>query len=229
MEQLPNGFTLDIPPGAFPLGTDSMVLAHFVRLPKKARILDLGSGCATLGLLLCARDPDCAVTGYELDPIAHCAALENIRRNDLSHRLGSICADLVQIPGEIPPGSFSVCVSNPPYFSAGPASRDYPLARREDACGPEDLFRSAAWALKYGRDFFLVHRPERLAQLCALASQAGLEPKRLLLLRHRADGPITQIFLACRKGGKPGLQIEEAALFDVQGSPTPFYRSIYHL
>ena len=35
MEQLPNGFTLNLPEGAFPLSTDSMVLSHFVRLPKK--------------------------------------------------------------------------------------------------------------------------------------------------------------------------------------------------
>ena len=39
MEQLPNGFTLNLPEGAFPLSTDSMVLSHFVRLPKSARVL----------------------------------------------------------------------------------------------------------------------------------------------------------------------------------------------
>ena len=43
METLYNGFTLEIPEGAFPLSTDSMVLAHFARLPKNARVLDLGS------------------------------------------------------------------------------------------------------------------------------------------------------------------------------------------
>ena len=47
MEQLPNGYTLNICNGAFPLSTDSMVLAHFVRLPKQAKILDLGAGCGT--------------------------------------------------------------------------------------------------------------------------------------------------------------------------------------
>ena len=45
MEQLPNGIILNLPEGAFPLSTDSMVLSHFVRLPKNARVLDLGSGC----------------------------------------------------------------------------------------------------------------------------------------------------------------------------------------
>ena len=66
MEYLPNGFTLSLSEGAFALSTDSMCLAHFARLPRNARVLDLGSGCGTLGLLLCSRDPSCRVTGLEL-------------------------------------------------------------------------------------------------------------------------------------------------------------------
>lgn len=137
----------------FPLSTDSMVLSHFVRLPKNARVLDLGSGCGTLGLLLCAVNESCRVTGVELSQSAHLAAIDNIRRNGLTTRMESICVDVRQVPGSFPPGSFDVCVSNPPYFSGGPASRTAALARREDACSPADLFRAAAWALKYGGDF----------------------------------------------------------------------------
>ena len=228
MEELFNGFTLELPRGCFPLSTDSMALAHFVRLPAKASVLDLGSGCATLGTLLCAAHGDCCVTGIELDGTAHEAALENIRRNGLSSRLRSICADLRQVNRLIEPGSFSCCVSNPPYFSGGPASQATPLARREDCCAPEDLFRAAAWALKFGGDFYLVHKPERLAQLCACAVSAGLEPKRLRLLRHKENGPVALIFLQCRKGGKPGLIWEEIALFNPNGDPTECFNEIYH-
>ena len=94
MEFLPNGYTLNIPEGAFPLSTDSMVLIPFVRLPKNARILDLGSGCGTLGMLLCAQNEGCTITGLEIDETAHLAALENIRRNVLSLRMESICAEI---------------------------------------------------------------------------------------------------------------------------------------
>ena len=114
MEQLTNGFTLDTPPGTFPLSTDSMALSHFVKLPKNAAVLDLGSGCGTLGLLLCAGDPGCRVTGVELTETAHRAAQENIRRNNLQCRMESICADLRSIPRDFSPGSFHCCVSNPP-------------------------------------------------------------------------------------------------------------------
>ena len=83
MEYLPHGMQLDIPKGCFPLTTDSMVLAHFAGDLGARSVLDLGSGCGTLGLLLCARSQRCRVIGVELDEAAHHAAEENIRRNNL--------------------------------------------------------------------------------------------------------------------------------------------------
>ena len=229
MEYLPNGFTLELSAGSFPLSTDSMVLSYFAKLPKNAAVLDLGSGCGTLGLLLCSREDSCHVTGIELTEEAHAAARENIRRNGLTDRMESICADLRTVPDRFSPGSFQCCISNPPYFSGGPASRTLPLARREDSCTPEDLFRSAAWALKFGGDCFLVHKPERLAELIAAASRHKLEAKRLCLLRHRPDAPVNLILLQLRKGAKPGLIWEELVLHNADGSPTATYNEIYHI
>ena len=226
MEYIADHYTLDLGPG-FPLSTDSMVLADFVRLPKNAAVLDLGSGCGTLGLLLCARDQSCRVTGMELQEAAHAAAVENIARNGLEGRLSSICRDLRDMP--VAPGSFQVCVSNPPYFSGGAAHSKNPTARQEDTCTPKDLFAAASRALRWGGDLFLVHKPERLAQLCFEASSHGLEPKRLRLVRLRPDSPVSLILLSCRKGGKPGLQWEELCLFNADGEPTEDYKRIYHI
>ena len=65
MDTLWGGLTF-APGESFPLSTDSMVLADFVRLPKAAQVADLGSGGGVLGLLLCGRYSDCTVTGVEL-------------------------------------------------------------------------------------------------------------------------------------------------------------------
>ncbi len=229
MEYLHNGFALELCPGAFPLSTDTVALSGFVKLSKNAAVLDLGSGCGTLGLLLCALHPDCSVTGIELDEAAHRTALQNAETNQISHRLKSICADLRTITDTVKPGSFTCCVSNPPYFSGGPESRTAPLARREDYCTMASLMTAAAWALKYGGDFFLVHRPEKLGQLFACACENGLEPKQLCLLRHKADGPVTLVLVQCRKGAKPGLVWSEVCLKEADGTPTEYYRNLYHL
>ena len=228
MEHLPGGIQLDIPPGCFPLTTDSMVLADFADIRGAKTVLDLGSGCGTLGLLLCARNERCRVTGVELDEAAHAAAEENIRRNRLDARMESICADVRRVPGLFGPGQFDCCISNPPYFSGGYAAR-LVSARREDACTLAQLMQCAAWALKYGGDFFLVHRPERLAEVIALGAENKLEAKRLRLLRHREGSPVVLVLLQLRKGARPGLTLEEISLRRSDGSATGDYRRIYHI
>lgn len=229
MEQLVNGFTLNIPEASFPLSTDSMLLSDFVRLPRRARVLDLGSGCGTLGVLLCARDPGCYVTGIELSEASHTAALENIADNNLSSRMESICDDLRSLRQTLPAGKFHVCVSNPPYFTGGPASVKHATARQQEQCTTEELCSAAAYALRYGGDFYLVHKPEYLAQICSCAATAGLEPKELCLVRHRPDMDHNLILLKCRKGGKPGLKLSELCLFRTDGSPTDYYKKLYRL
>ena len=227
METLHNGFTLEICQGGFPLSTDSMALAGFVKLPKNAKVLDLGAGCGTLGLLLCAKDDGCSVFGVEIDPKAHETALKNAQNNQIPHRLQSLCGDVKT--ADIPSGHFHICVSNPPYFSGGPASRTTPTARRDDSCAPAELFAAASKALRYGGDFFLVHKPEKLAQLISCGAAVSLEAKNLTLIRHKEGGPITLILLQLRKGGKSGLQIHEQSLFDSRGIPTAYYRDVYHI
>ena len=228
MEYLPHGLQLEIPPGCFPLTTDSMVLADFAAAAGEKSYLDLGSGCGQLGLLLCAGNERCRVTGIELDQNAHRAALQNIRQNRLDPRMESICADLGRVPGLFAPGSFDCCISNPPYFSGGPASQ-FASARREDCCTLAELMASAAWALKYGGDFFLVHRPERLGEIIAQGAPHKLEAKALTLVRHREDGPIALVLVKLRKGAKPGLAIRELSLHHPDGSPTKEYQEIYHI
>lgn len=228
MEYLHNGFTLELCHGAFPLSTDSIALSGFVKLPRQAKVLDLGAGCGTLGMLLCAGDNNCAVTGVEIDENAHLTALQNARRNDIPSRLTSVCADLKTVSDFIAKGSFDCCVSNPPYFSAAQESANS-TARHQLRCTLDDLFRSAAWALKYGGDFFVVHKPDRLAELCVCGAAHGLEPKRLLLLRHRPGDSINLVLMQCRKGGKPGLIMEEEFLQNADGTPSAYYRRLYHI
>jgi tRNA1(Val) A37 N6-methylase TrmN6 len=93
----------------------------------------------------------------------------------------------------------------------------------------QQLFEAAAWAVKYGGDFYLVHRPERLGEIFACAANVRMEPKRLCLLRHRPDSPVSLVLVQCRKGAKPGLLWEELCLHQADGSISQDYRKLYHL
>ena len=103
------------------------------------------------------------------------------------------------------------------------------IARTELCCTLEDVCSAAAWLLPTGAPFYLVHKPERLAEIFCAASRHKLEPKRLFLMRYKEDGPVSLVLIQCRKGAKPGLIWEEAALHTKDGSFTEYYRKLYHL
>ena len=93
----------------------------------------------------------------------------------------------------------------------------------------QTLFQTASRALRYGGDFFLVHRPERFAELCAVAAGQNLEAKRVCLLRHKKSSPVSLVLVQCRKGAKPGLIWEEAYLHEDDGAPSEYFKTLYHL
>lgn len=233
LETLWGGYTLAVGP-AFPLSTDTMCLAAFTPVPPRCKAVDLGSGSGALGLLLCGKRPDCTVTGIELSPAAHEAALENIRRNQLENRLESRLGDIREIRGLLPAGQFSLVVSNPPYFTPG-RGQPSPDPQRQSArasgtCPPAALFEAAAWLLPTGGKFCMVYRPERLTDLLWEARNHKLEPKRLRFVRHRTDSEASLVLLECRKGGGPGLKFDpDLVLYGPDGAPTPQTREIYHL
>lgn len=233
-ETLQGGLQLLQDDNLFRLGTDSMVLADFVRLSGVHSAADLGCGGGALALLLLAQSPGLRVTGLELQAQACELARRSIACNGLQARFSLVQGDLRQIRTLLPGGRFDAVVSNPPYFPVGSGyearGEAFAVARTERCCTPEQLCAAAAYLLRYGGSFSLVHRPERLADLiCALRAQR-LEPKRLRFVCHHPGAAPSLLLLEARLGGKPGLRLEpELQLFSASGEPTADYRRIYHM
>lgn len=232
MEHLYGGISYCVGEESFPLSTDSMLLGSFASLGKNAVVADLGSGSGALGLLLCGKYPDCQVTGVEIHEPSHEAAIENIKNNALEQRMRSLLGDIREVSSILPGGKFHCVVSNPPYFVAGADSQGPagPQARKEAQCKLEDLYAAAKWLLRFGGDFYLVHKPDRLTDLMALGRIHGLEPKKLRCVRYQQGSAVSLVLLQCRRGGKPGLQfLPDLILKQTDGTPTEEYKQIYHM
>lgn len=93
----------------------------------------------------------------------------------------------------------------------------------------DSLCAAAAWLLRSGGSFSVVHRPERLCDLFFAMRSHGLEPKRLRLVRHTARVPVSLILAEARRNARAGLQIEpDLVQFCADGTETAEYRRIYH-
>lgn len=207
-----------------------MLLAHFAASVCGRRVVDLGAGCGTLGLLLCACNDRCHITGIELEAAAHALALENIRVNALESRLTALHGDVREIKMLLPSAAFDTVVSNPPYFPVGSGHAGVSAsARTELNLTLDQLCRAAAWLLPSGGRFIFVHRPERLCDIFCALRENGLEPKRLQFVRHTAQAAVCLVLIEARCGGHPGIRYEPDLIeFHSDGTESAAYRDAYH-
>ena len=220
------------PEAGAPLGTDSELLADFVRCSGAKRGIDLGCASGILSLLLLWREPGLHMTGLELREDAAALARENLARNGLTARGEMLAGDIRAHRSLFRAGSFDLAVSNPPYFppGSGALSPDpaRAAARGETDCTMQDLCAAAAYLLRTGGRFCLVHRPERLSELFVCLSAQALEPKRLRLVCPREGSAPSLVLVEARRGGRPGLVIEPAlVLTDPDGSESAEVKRIY--
>lgn len=201
-EQL-GGCTLSWDSGVFPLGGDALALGAFSTVKPGWRVCDLGTGSGVLLLLLAGRAERLDLSGVELDALSAQTARDNLAANGLPGEI--ITGDLRTAP--LPPGSFDLVISNPPYFPVG-SGKSGGLARSEEYCSLDELCTAASRLVKNGGRFTLCHRPERLADvICALRANR-LEPKRMKLVSHSPDHPPSLLLLEAVRQGRPGLTIE---------------------
>lgn len=190
--------------GGFPLGQDTLLLGRFATLRRGGRVCDLGCGAGALPLLLLARESSLDLSGVELDGEAAALARRNLAENGLSGVIRT--GDLRRVREQFPAGCFDLVVSNPPYFPAG-SGESGGSARMELCCTLTQVCAAAAFLLKNGGRFALVHRPERLAGLMEALGQSGLEPKRLQMVQHDRDKPPSAVLVEAVRQGRPGLSV----------------------
>ena len=228
----PDGYRFVYDDALFPPGTDSFLLSAFPRLRPGLRVCDLCSGAGLLGLLLLQRQPQLAVTGVELLGSAAALAERTAAANGLEDRLTVRTGDLRRIRDLLPPAAFDLVVCNPPYYPAAsghlPASEALRAARTELGCTLEEVCAAAAYLLPWGGRFCLVHKPERLADLCCALRSAGLELKRLRPVCSRAGAAPSLLLAEGRRGGRPGTEVlPPLVLQKPDGTPSAELDAVY--
>lgn len=196
----------------FAFSIDAVLLAHFASIRSRGTVVDLGTGSGVIPLLLSHRSPHARITGIELAPEVADMANRSILTNGLGDRISVIQGDLRHIRKLMPAGTADLVTSNPPYMPLGTGeislTEAQQMARHEVTCRLEDVLAAAAWLLRTGGKFALVHRPERLGDIMAALRGYRLEAKRLRLAHPLADRKASMVLLEAVKNARPGLTVE---------------------
>lgn len=155
------------------VGTDSIVLGCWATANTPTRILDIGTGCGLLALMLAQRFPNATITGVEFDSLACEQAEANFRQCPWAHRLTSANIDAKNFTSV---NSFDLIVCNPPYFEASLKSDNTArsAARHDDQLTLADLVIAAATHLDRQGKFCVVLPIDRADELIEIAATAQL-------------------------------------------------------
>ena len=215
LEPLGNGIRI-IVSDLFRFSTDTIILADFAKPRKGIKAVDLGTGCGTIPLLWSRSDKTTSITAVELQPEGADMARRSVELNGLDN-ISVVNADLKELKGVLPFGSFDLVCCNPPYKESGTGIKNPDgeklLARHEEGCTIGDICLAAKNLLQFGGRFVMCQRPERLADVLEAMRSNDLEPKRLRFFQQQPEKPPKLFLVEGRRGGKKGGLVTESTLF----------------
>ena len=187
---------------------DAVLAAHFCRPGEADHILDLGCGSGVIGLILAFRYPQVQVTGLEVQLEMTLLAGDNILANGLHARMRVLHGSLRDIASLVPPESFDLVVSNPPYRQPGSGrlslTDQRARARDKSDANLAEVVRAAAFAVKNRGRAVFVYPASRSMTLVAALKNECLEPKRLQVVYGHPGSPEASLVLveALKNGGE---------------------------
>ena len=204
----------------FRYGVDAVLLAGFtagetggrgMKWRRTPRILELGCGNGIVSLILSHKIPESIMVGVEIQPKEAERACRNVKLNCLDKRIQIRKADVASLGETALPEKFNAVVTNPPYFRRGgaipnDASAKY-IARHETSADLDAFIRAAAVRLDRDGELFMVHRPDRLVDICCSMRAQGLEPKELQMVMPFPETKPNILLIHGVKGANSELRV----------------------
>ena len=194
------------PADGYRAAIDPVLLAAAVPALAGQQVLDVGCGVGTAGLCLALREPECRVTGLELQTELADLAARNLLLNGLAERVEVACGDLRTPP--FPPGSFDHVMTNPPYHQGGTLSphAGKALANSEGELPLADWLKACCKLLKPKGSLVVIQRADRLEEMLG-AMQGRLGGVTVYPLWPKAGREAKRVLLWGTKGSKAPLTL----------------------
>ena len=228
-EPLGKGFYVNVSPH-HTFGTDAVVLSYFANPKRRDKLVDLGTGCGIIPLLMLRDGKIDSAVGVDISREATDLAEKTVKELEIKN-FSVINSDLLELKGKVEFGCHNLVTCNPPYKApnAGLKNPDKVemVARHEVACTLEDIVAVGAKLLQTGGRLCMCHRPERLAELMSLMSKYKVEPKRLRLVCQRKGEEPWLVLVEGRRSGNVGLRIEPTLYVEENGKFSPEMIEIY--
>lgn len=216
----------------FRFGVDAVLLSYFANIKNKHRVIDLCTGTGIVPFLAYGKYGPKEVIGIEIQEDMVEMANRSSLLNNTTDVVKFVHGDLKDKALLDSLGKFDVLTVNPPYKSnnAGIINPNDKLAiaRHEVMCTLEDVIIAARRLLKDNGRMFIVHRPERLADIFGIMRKYKIEPKRVRMVQPNTKKAPNIVLVEGQRDGGAFLKWEETLyVYDDNGNYSEEIDRIY--
>ncbi|WP_139903560.1 tRNA1(Val) (adenine(37)-N6)-methyltransferase [Clostridium thermarum] len=191
---------------AFRFGVDAVLLANFAKVKRGMRVIDLCSGTGIIPFILAGKTEAASIVGLEIQEEMVEMANRSVAYNSLGDRVSFIQGDLKEQKLLKNLQKADVVTVNPPYKLKGAGiinTQDKTaIARHEILASLEDVIIASRILLKDNGRFFMVHRPERMADILCTMRKHKIEPKNIRMVHpNTKKAPNIVLIEGQRDGG----------------------------
>ncbi|HJO62859.1 MAG TPA: tRNA1(Val) (adenine(37)-N6)-methyltransferase [Desulfobacterales bacterium] len=190
---------------------DAVLLAYYARPRPGDKIIDLGTGCGIIPVILAHRHPDITLYGIEVQKALAEIATLNAKENRMSDRITIIEKDLKLLEPQMVSGPVNLVVSNPPYRRArsGRINSDpqQAIARHEITATLLDVVQAAFRVLRNSGRLVMIFPAERITDIICQMRSSSIEPKHLQMVYSEIDMGAMLVLIEGRKGGGSGMKV----------------------
>jgi tRNA1Val (adenine37-N6)-methyltransferase len=217
---------------AFRFGVDAVLLANFARVKRGMSVIDLCSGTGIIPFILAGKTEASHITGLEIQVEMVEMANRSVKYNKLTDKINFINGDLkdTALLKEIPRAE--IVTVNPPYklINSGiinPNDKSA-IARHEICCTLEDVIIACRMLLKDNGRMYMVHRPERLADILCLMRKHKIEPKTIRMIHPNMNKAPNIVLIEGQRDGGAFLKWEKPLyIYKDEGGYTEEIEKIY--
>ena len=191
--------------------SDSVLLSKFVTPKSKDIVADFCAGSGIVGFHFYALHrkefPKMPITLFEMQQPLFELSKKTATLNGFEN-FSFVCGKLQDIPKEYHE-KFSLVLCNPPYEKGGFDNEEYHKAvcRKEITINLEEISKAAAYALKFGGRLAMLHRADRVAEVCYTLKKYNLEVKKMQFVGGRYGMKPYLLLVEAVKGGKPSVEL----------------------
>lgn len=189
----------------FRFGIDAVLLANFANVKKKHKVMDLCTGTGIVPFIIKGKKEPEKIVGLEIQNKFVEMANRSIKINGFNDTMEFLHGDLKDKELLKSIGRFDVVTVNPPYKleKSGIVNPNdkYAIARHEVMCNLDNVIEACRIVLKDNGRLYMVHRPERLADIFCIMRKYKIEPKRVQMVHPNTKKPANILLVEGQRDG----------------------------